>query len=159
MHDGTGNSMHETLLDQITFKQADHYSLPIVKQFYKLNGMRAQAPKGDLIFTASINSKLVAALRLHPVNQCYLLRSMCVAADLRHQGIGSGLLMFLQNQFNDIECYSFPFSHLQQFYESAGFQLCDSIHAPEAIADKFNRYLCNGKDICLMKHHQKSVLK
>lgn len=159
MHDGTGNSMHETLLDHITFKQADHYTLPIVKRFYKLNGMRAQAPKGDLIFTASVNSKLVAALRLNPVNQCYLLRSMCVAADLRHQGIGSELLMFLQNQLNSIECYCFPYNNLQQFYTKAGFQLCDTDIAPEAIADKFNRYLSNGKDICLMKHHQKSVLK
>ena len=159
MHDGTGNSMHETLLDQITFKQADHYSLPIVKQFYKLNGMRAQAPKGDLVFTASVNSKLVAALRLHPVNHYYLLRSMCVAADLRHQGIGSELLLFLQNQLSNIECYCFPFSHLKQFYTNAGFELCDSLSAPDVISDKFNRYLNNGKDICLMKFHQKSVLK
>ena len=42
--------MHGTLFKQLTVKQADHYSLPLVKQFYKKNGMRAQAPKGEKIY-------------------------------------------------------------------------------------------------------------
>lgn len=121
--------------------------------------MRAQAPKGDLIYTATLNTKLVAALRLHPVNNCYLLRSMCVGAELRHQGIGSKLLSYLQNQLNSIECYCFPYSHLQKFYLQGGFVLVSTDNAPQAITDKFNRYLSNGKDICLMKHQQQSVLK
>lgn len=159
MHDDTGNNMHESLLAQLEFKQADHYTLPRVKHFYKLNDMRAQAPKGDLIFTASLNTKLVAALRLHPVNSAFLLRSMCVSADLRHQGIGSQLLHHLQSQLDSIECYCFPYSHLQSFYKQAGFILYSADDSPEPIADKFNRYLGNGKDICLMKHQQQTVLK
>jgi len=148
--------MHETFLDQIQFKQAEDYSLPLVKQFYKFNKMRAQAPKGDLIFIATLNARIAAALRLHPINSCYLLRSMCVSAELRGQGLGSALLNYLQNQLNEIECYCFPFSHLQNFYIQAGFQLCTTEDAPQAITDKFNRYLSNGKDICLMKHMPQS---
>jgi len=146
--------MHETLLDQIQFRQADNYNLPLVKQFYKLNGMRAQAPKGDLVFTATLNSKLVAALRLHPVNSYYLLRSMCVAREFRHQKLGSALLDYLQDQLDAIECYCFPYTHLQAFYTRAGFLPCKPEHAPQSITDKYNRYLANGKDICLMKHGQ-----
>jgi N-acetylglutamate synthase-like GNAT family acetyltransferase len=137
---------------QLEFKQANHYSLPLVKQFYKNNGMRAQAPKGDLIFIATSNTKIIAALRLHPVNSCFLLRSMCVAATSRKQGIGSALLQHLQPALNEIECYSFPFTHLTEFYQRANFIPCDTASAPQAIADKFARYLNNGKHICLMTH-------
>lgn len=139
-------------LEQLEFKQASQYNLPLVKQFYKKNGMRAQAPKGDQIYIASINNSIVAALRLHPVNSCYLLRSMCVAAQYRNQGIGSALLAHLQPTLINIECYSFPFNHLTEFYSRAGFILLEAQLAPEAISDKLNRYLQNGKKICLMKH-------
>jgi len=160
LHGGSGNNMHETLLDQLSFKQSDHYNLPRVKQFYKLNGMRAQAPRGDLIYTATLDTRILAALRLHPINNSeYLLRSMCVHADYRRFGIGRALLQFLQPQLNSIDCYCFPYSHLNDFYSSAGFYLLDSHLAPQIIFDKFSRYRNNGKDICLMKHQRQSVLK
>jgi len=139
-------------INNLKFKQADQYSLTLVKQFYKKNAMRAQAPKGDLIYIATHNNLIVAALRLHPVNHCYLLRSMCVAAAHRQQGIGSALLQHLQSTLSNIECYSFPFTHLIDFYSRAHFQPCEVQTAPQAIANKFNRYISNGKKICLMKH-------
>ena len=114
--------------------------------------MRAQAPKGDLIYIATINNLIVAALRLQPVNTDYLLRSMCVETSRRHQGIGSALLQHLQNKLGEINCYSFVYSHLTEFYSRAFFKHCDIDSTPVAIADKFNRYLKNGKKICLMKH-------
>lgn len=113
--------------------------------------MRAQAPKGDLIFIAQLNNKIVAAVRLHPVQSHHLLRSMCVAAELRNTGIGTQLLQYLQPVLQKIECYSFPFEHLLKFYRRANFILCDTHSAPTAIADKFNRYINNGKKITLMK--------
>jgi len=114
--------------------------------------MRAQAPKGDLIYIATLNKTIVAALRIHPVNSSYLLRSMCVHADMRHQGIGSALLTHIQDQLSNLECYSFPYTHLVNFYSRAGFISCNPESAPQAISDKFNRYLNNGKKISLMKH-------
>jgi len=125
--------------------------------------MRAQAPKGDLIFIALLNHKIVAALRLHPVGlnsgqNCYLLRSMCVAAELRQQRIGSKLLQHIQTDLEKIQCYSFPFEHLVAFYQGANFILCDAGTVPEAIADKFQRYINNGKKIKLMKHQPQSAL-
>jgi len=114
--------------------------------------MRAQAPKGDLIYIATSNNMIVAALRLQPVNSNYLLRSMCVASSHRHQGVGSALLQYLQNKLEKIDCYSFPYRHLTEFYSRANFKRYDIESAPEAIADKFNRYLKNGKKIHLMKH-------
>ena len=159
MHDGTDSNINESLLEQLQFKQADNYSLPLVKQFYKKNGMRAQAPKGELIYIASIQNTIVAAVRLSPAGATHLLRSMCVSADKRQCGIGTALLNYLQPQLNDIDCYCFPFIHLQSFYEKAGFSNCTPESCPEPISDKFCRYINNGKNICLMKHHHQSVLK
>ena len=119
--------------------------------------MRGQAPKGEDIYIASLSSGIVAALRLSPVGNNFLLRSMCVATDLRKLGIGSYLLDQIQSELADINCYCFPYSHLQNFYTSAGFALIETESAPEAIRDKFQRYINNGKDICLMKHHQTMV--
>ncbi len=151
--------MLETSSTQLVFSLVDHYSLPRVKHFYKNNGMRAQAPRSDEVYIATQGTKIVAALRLHPVNHVFLLRSMCVDSQLRNQGIGSILLDHLQPRLDEIECYCFPFSHLTGFYQRAGFHIISTDLAPEAINDKFQRYLGNGKDICLMKHNHQSMLK
>jgi len=140
-------------LKTLEFKQAEPFTLPLVKQFYKQNGMRAQAPKGDLIYIARLNNQIVAALRLHPVGDSYLLRSMCVDTQQRKQGIGSALLSYCQSAFSEINCYSFPFEYLQGFYHRANFKPCKAENAPTDITLKFTRYLENGKKICLMKHH------
>jgi len=118
--------------------------------------MRAQAPRGEQIFTATLDNKLVAALRLSPVNQYHLLRSMCVSEELRHRGIGSAFLQAIQTELSQLNCYCFPYSHLQTFYAAAGFVVCDAASEPSQITDKFHRYLNNGKNICLMKHQPQS---
>lgn len=144
--------MLETSSTQLVFSQVNHYSLPRVKHFYKNNGMRAQAPRSDEVYIASQGTSIVAALRLHPLGKAFLLRSMCVDNSLRQTGIGSALLEYLQPRLQSIDCYCFPFSHLQMFYQRAGFITIPVAEAPEAITDRFQRYLNNGKDICLMKH-------
>lgn len=114
--------------------------------------MRAQAPKGDIIYIATLNNLIVAALRLQPVQNCYLLRSMCVSRELRNTGIGSALLNFLQTELSKVCCYSFPYDHLANFYSQANFQRCETDVVPRAIADKFLRYLGSGKKLILMIH-------
>ena len=114
--------------------------------------MRAQAPKGDLIYIATLNNSIVAALRLNPVNSMHLLRSMCVRADMRHKGIGSTLLLHLQHTLSELQCYTFPYAHLEAFYSHANFVTAEIQSVPDAIAEKFTRYINNGKKLCLMKH-------
>lgn len=125
--------------------------------------MRAQAPKNELIYSARLQQpsaqQLVAALRLSPVGEHYLLRSMCVAQDLRRQGIGQQFLQTLQPILAAHDVYCFPFSHLLEFYQQANFALIDPNDAPPGIADKFSRYLNNGRNLCLMQHQPTLMLK
>lgn len=144
--------MHVTRLALLQFSQADHYTLPLVKRFYRANGMRAQAAKDDIVYIARLESRIVAALRLQPVTAGFLLRSMCVDSQLRQQGIGSALLRYIQPQLSQLECYCFPFDHLEAFYTAANFVLVDTSKAPQSIVDRFQRYINSGKHICLMKH-------
>lgn len=125
--------------------------------------MRAQAPKNELIYSARLDltadRQLVAALRLSPLGDDYLLRSMCVSAELRRQGIGQQFLQTLQPVLASHQVYCFPFSHLVDFYLQANFELIATEDAPPVIADKFLRYLGNGKHICLMQHQPQLMLK
>jgi len=146
--------MHELEFEKLTVKQAEPYSLPLVKKFYKTNNMRAQAPKGDAIFVVTHGTRLVAAVRLSPNSSGdgYLLRSLCVSAEMQRQGIGSYLLNQIQNKLNKMSCYCFPYTHLMDFYKSAGFVLVAEDVASDAIRERFQCYRNNGKNIVLMKH-------
>jgi len=123
--------------------------------------MRAQAPKNELIYSARLQQQsaqpLVAALRLSPLGNDYLLRSMCVAVERRRRGIGLQFLQALQPVLASHKVYCFPFSHLVDFYQQANFTLISTEDAPAAIADRFLRYLNNGRDICLMQHQARGA--
>lgn len=121
--------------------------------------MRAQAPKGDIVLVARIKHQLVAALRLQPVGHYHLLRSMCVKQALRRSGIGSALLAYAQPHLAQIDCFTFPYTHLHDFYTRQGFITITPTDAPEAIVDRFQRYTNQGRSLCLMKHDSSGVLK
>jgi len=67
-------------------------------------------------------------------------------------GIGSALLQAIQPELRQLNCYCFPYTHLQTFYATADFTACDALSEPPEITEKYYRYLNNGKNICLMKH-------
>ena len=114
--------------------------------------MRAQAAKIDEVFVLKQQHKLLAALRLCPQDDVWLLRSMCVAEDYRGQGIGAYFLQQIQPALNKKHCYSFPYTHLERFYQQAGFRPINPGLAPSSIAEKFQQYTDAGKNIILMEH-------
>ena len=122
-----------------------------VKRFYREHKMKPQAPKSDDIYIALLNNKLVGALRLCPYENTWLLRSMCIKTDLRGKGIGHFILTELVDTLAQKQCYCFPYSHLEKFYEKIGFEKIAPHDTDEVIAKKYNGYLANGKKILLMQ--------
>lgn len=114
--------------------------------------MRPQAAKSDLVFIARQNNEVIAALRLCDNDNIWLLRSMCVAEACRGQGVGSFMLLHLNKVFSEKTVYCFPYVHLQDFYQRAGFIDIPLEAAPEMIRQQFNRYADKGKKIVLMKY-------
>lgn len=136
--------------------------LPLVNRFYKDSGDSAKAGRGDRVFVVrhyqtpnSTVSKIVAAVRLQEKSGgWWFLRSMCVAPELRAQGVGSVLLEGLQDFFSKHSCFCYPFDHLERFYALAGFELtaAEAIsQEPEFMTEPFQRYRRQGRTIILMQ--------
>lgn len=142
-------------LNNISVEAAEKNILPLIKRFFQHNGMRAQAAKADRVFIARDNSNnrqtIIAALRLCPVSDSWLLRSMCVETSFQRQGIGLHMLKQLKHELAEKQCYCFPYSHLQVFYQQAGFSLISPEQANADIVQKFNLYNEQNRDIQLMQ--------
>jgi len=143
-------------LNNISIEVADHAILPLIRRFFQHNGMRAQAAKSDRIYIARLlsdnNKPIIAALRLCKINQDWLLRSMCVEKNFQRQGVGLTMLKQIQTELKEKHCYCFPYTHLQSFYQQAGFKLIDSAQASPEIEQRFSQYSNNGIDIIIMQH-------
>lgn len=145
--------MRDSLTNTITISEADVNLLPVVKNFFKKNGFRAQAAKSDIVYIARLHNSMVGALRLCPYsNNTWLLRSMCIKEELRNQGIGSDFLMSLNDTFKAKNVYCFPYKHLEAFYRKAGFEIVDHQHVDTRILDSFHNYINKGKNIILMQY-------
>lgn len=127
---------------------------PLVNKFYKACRYSGKAVRGETVFTLKGPQGMVAAVRLEPKSDgWYFLRSMCVAPELRGQGLGSQLLRGLEDFLQQHPCYCYPFDHLQGFYEQAGFTLQDPHSASAEIQETFQRYTAQGRKIILMMRH------
>ena len=138
--------------NNIIITTAEPAILPQVKRFFREHGFRPQAPRGDDIYIALQGRKLLAALRLSPQQDSWLLRSMCVHRDFRHQGIGRFMLEQMQTNLQRYNCYCFPYAHLKDFYQRAGFVSIDAQQLPESLADRYNAYQQQGKNILVMQY-------
>lgn len=126
-----------------------------VKRFYREHKMKPQAAKSDDIYIALLNNRLIGAVRLCPHENTWLLRSMCIKTNLRNQGIGHFMLSQLTEILAEKQCYCFPFTHLENFYNKTGFNKIESKDAAKVIEKKYSGYLANGKKILLMQFRKK----
>jgi len=142
-------------LNNLSVEVADPAILPLIKRFFQHNGMRAQAAKSDRIFIARLlsdnNRPVIAALRLCKIGEDWLLRSMCVEKSYQRQGIGLHMLQQINKELKEKNCVCFPYSHLQSFYQQAGFQLIDSTQVSADIQQRFRQYNDSGRDIIIMQ--------
>jgi N-acetylglutamate synthase-like GNAT family acetyltransferase len=143
--------MRDSLLNTITISQAEVTQLQLVKRFFKDNGFRAQAAKSDVIYIARNGQGIIGALRLCLYDKSWLLRSMCIKEEFRHKGIGLMFLKSIHNELQSKRCYCFPYLHLENFYQQAGFTHIEPQQSAAVIANKYNNYLSKGKQILIMR--------
>lgn len=117
--------------------------------------MRAQAAKNDEVIIARYHlmpsKPIIGALRICPVENSWLLRSMSIENSYQRKGIGHFMLSQIQSSLSKKNCYCFPYRHLESFYQKAGFQVIDDKEATDEIRQPYQQYIDNGKDIILMQ--------
>lgn len=125
----------------LQFVALEKRKLPLVNQFYKRVYKKGIASKGDAVFVLQ-DKTIICAAKLKNIGEQLLLTG--VACDEQYRGNGHASLLInkvMQLQAEPIYC--FPYPHLRNFYLALGFLDLDSNLAPEAVADRFQRYSKN----------------
>lgn len=129
--------------------------LPLVKRFFHAQGMRSQAAKVDEVIIARnqqpASNTIIGALRLCPLSDSWLLRSMSIESSFQRKGIGLYMLEEIKTNLSEKKCYCFPYIHLEEFYRKAGFKVIDERDASDEIKQLYRQYTDSGKDILIMQ--------
>lgn len=94
------------------------------------------------------NHDIVGVARLVPINSEWFLTGVHVDEPYRNAGIAGELINCLAKQQSVI--YSFPYQHLVTFYQRLGFELVTPESLPCELAQRFNAYVKQGREIVVM---------
>jgi N-acetylglutamate synthase-like GNAT family acetyltransferase len=101
----------------------------------------------------------VGIVRLVDEEGHLVLRGMNVRPECQRQGIGKRMLVELQGHIDERDCYCLPFSHLEDFYGTIGFERIGKDQAPDHLAKRLERYTAMGLDVIIMKRPGGSDLR
>jgi N-acetylglutamate synthase-like GNAT family acetyltransferase len=138
-------------MPSISIRKASVAEHPDIAALYERCGYSGGLSADDTILVALRTEALVGVVRLCSENQVAVLRGMQVLPDFQRQGIGRALLDESLCRVDDAACYCIPWSHLEQFYGSGGFERCESKNVPGFLAERFSLYAKQGRDVILMR--------
>lgn len=142
-------------MHEVEFQTLSPIKLPLIKAFYKQYYPSAKPKKNETIIVGYQQTNIIAVVRFRPVEQYQLLTGMLVHPDLRKQNIGSTLLQYCQINTLDSNTYCFAYSHLETFYQQAGFSTIDINTLPNSLQLLFKRYIQSGKSLMPMHYGRK----
>ena len=122
-----------------------------VKRFYLQAEYLLPLEPTDRILVAETNGMIVGALRLCSEQGLLVLRGMRVREGMRRQGIGAALLLEVDRSLGASPCFCIPHSHLELFYEKAGFRRVPDGSGPQFLQQRCLQYRQRGLDVILME--------
>ncbi|MGI0119373.1 hypothetical protein [Zooshikella sp. RANM57] len=120
-------------------KQLKPVEYPLVNRFYKAQGYKGKARGNENIFVLQ-QPQIVAALRLTPLTDQWLLRGLWVDYMLRKQGLGLALLDGIIDFLTINHYYCFAEQDVVPFYLKANFIIPDIHTLPVSILQRFKAY-------------------
>jgi predicted GNAT family N-acyltransferase len=143
------------MLNDCVFNGVDELRLPLVNRFYTSCNYNVKCGRRDRVFSLTRYGEIIAAARLMPHSQGYfLLRNLCVAPEVRSQGVATYLLtkilaeLLLTNCTVGCYCYALP--HLQNFYLALGFKRLTIEQVPQDVAETHIRNCARKRGWVLM---------
>ena len=124
--------------------------VPLANKFYREHGFRGSAKRHERCAVVRDEHRtIIACGYLRNYSEFTLLAGVAVAPSYQGRGVARLLLQKLSEAF-DAQTYTFPYLHLQAFYESLGFQRCESDDETSQVSDLYHRYLSQGREITMM---------
>ena len=149
------NETPAVMLNDSVFKCVDELRLPLINRFYASCNYNVKCGHHDRVFSLTRQGEIIAAARLMPHSQGYfLLRNLCVAPEVRNQGVATYLLtkilaeLLPTNSTGSCYCYALP--HLQSFYLALGFKHLTTEQVPQDVAETHIRNCARKRGWVLM---------
>ncbi|MGB0834513.1 MAG: GNAT family N-acetyltransferase [Psychrobium sp.] len=131
-----------------SIEQLPAIMIPLANKYYKTHKVGGSASGNNIVMVARKNGNIVGIARLAPIQEHWFLTGVHVAESERGQGIASQLIKALCGQQPQV--YSFPYQHLEAFYNNLGFTLMPPEQIPSEIAARFVAYSKQGRKIVAM---------
>lgn len=142
-------------MDKIRIAQVSgEEAKPTIDEFYKKNGSKGTARKGDLFFVAYSDNKMVGCVRYCIEEGTSMLRTMYVDSSCRQQGVGRTLLEAFanyldKNKIRNVFCL--PYTHLENFYGMINFKVVVAEEVPQFLIDRSTTYSKSGTNSLYMR--------
>ena len=131
-----------------------HQVQRLIDSFYEAHGSRGRSRPDDLFFLAMNDETLIGCVRYCVENDTPMLRTMMVHQHHRRQGVGRALLGRFA-EYLDIhgirDVYCLPYSHLEDFYGSAGFIQVPLSRVPAFLQHRLRVYDPTGTHYLCMR--------
>lgn len=132
------------------FQELDEAERPRVNAFYQLTTYRRPVAGSDRVFVAIDSEIIYGAVRIESAENIQVLRGMYMHPDHLREGIGAGLLAFIEPVLAQTDAYCIPGDHLFGFYGKAGFRPVPGEQAPVFLSDRVEKYTLEGKSVAIM---------
>ena len=118
---------------------------------YTAWGYPGRPLESDIIFTAYSADDLIGIVRRTVEHGHMMLRGMHVAPEWQRRGVGARLLAAFEADLPDRPCLCVPYSHLETFYGSIGFERIAEELAPPFLQERLAAYRAQGRAMMIMR--------
>jgi N-acetylglutamate synthase-like GNAT family acetyltransferase len=134
----------------IVLRELETVAHPLAQKFYKAQGANNKTNRNDQIFVCLHAGSIVGCLRVAPCESQRLLRGVLIDASIRNLGLGRHLIKYALSKTRFETVWTFPYSHLIEFYKTLGFDEKNLSQTPSEIEAALLSYQKQGRNIGVM---------
>jgi len=119
-------------------------------QFFVTVGYGSLGAPDDEVILATVEGRIVGAVRLAREANVLVLRGVQIDEDWRGRGLGRRLMWAVTQHLGEEVSFLIAYSHLEAFYARAGWV---RIHAgaPQLLSDRAARFRAGGDDVFIAR--------